>query len=120
MSKPIAKLGDYMPKNKVTRKSVYTKPHFFKLLAKAIDDNKKTGELIGLSGSAVNHDLSKDKTRLVNELAAKHVYKEKYPDAGVKGEQRTAVIVASPHQIKTVKELIEALGGKSHLIPKDQ
>ena len=115
MAKPqTATLGDFVkPSDKDALQRIYqkTEPIYIRKLFDAIGNRNTVGGLIGLTGSGLGAILSQNTTTLSNELAARYIWERDYAEKKIPVEMGIAVITAEPHQLKTIKDLVAAVGG---------
>lgn len=94
--------------------NAYVKPIFTAKLAEKITVPKTAIAIaIGVSSGYLYTAIRDEKISLSYELAAELIYKRDIE----KEQGKCAVIHAAPHVIKTVSDLVSALGGKFHIIP---
>lgn len=92
-------------------------PMYIRAIYGKLRSNEDVGNLIGLSGSAVSEALRENKTRSVNELAARCIWQERYATPE-KDAYRVALIKAPPHIIETMRDLVAASGGSVSVLDK--
>lgn len=119
---PLAKIADVMPsvparESKANPDLDYVPATYLRLIHSKLESFGELGGLLGYSAQSIIDWVKQGETRKAVELAAQFIYERDYEKSAEK-KTRTAVIVAEAHQLKTIKDIINAVGGHFYTIPE--
>ncbi len=105
-----------------TREYRTTKPVHIRKLAGRLENHTAVGDAIGVTSATISKYLSEDSATLPMEMAAQFVYERDFPEwGGAKKEVKlvAALVQGELHHIKTLQDMIVALGGKFSFVNFD-
>ena len=98
---------------RTTREYKTQEPPYIKKLYGSTGNQDDVGRLIGVTGSAINGYLKSNQATTAMELAAQFVWERDYAAKPASETKAVAAIIQGElHHIRTVKDMIETLGGK--------
>lgn len=116
----IAKLGDFAPPELTDKKREHksTDPNNLRRLLNLVGKPSRVAELLGVTGTTINNAVNTGKASVPLELAAQLVLNRDFPTLPEEKKTRTAVVIAEPHHIKTIRDMVQAVGGQCTVIPE--
>lgn len=98
---------------KSSREHQTVKPVYLRKLSAKFPKATDVADILGVSSATISKDLRDDETSVAREYAAQFVYERDFPEGGgTKAKPVCALIQGELHQVRTIKDMIEALGGK--------
>jgi hypothetical protein len=101
---------------KSTREYRTIKPVYIRKLSNKMVTQEEVGNAIGVGGATICNYLKNDQATMAMEMAAQFVYERDFPEGGGKPKLVTSIISGELHHAKTIKDMIEMLGGKFNFL----